>query len=1235
MLIFHRKISMNPHPQSLPVSALCVASALCIAAFAPKAAAEPPRFLAPMPDIFPEEKTVDDILPIPQEATEEQKEMFEAAIQQAHEKDVSVTEPNALLYAGLGYLQDEEYDEAQPFLQEALRRDPSMQAGWEGLGWTYIKNEDLKTARAIWEYFRRLMPEQWLPYSLLGQLAVIERDWPLADKHFRKALELNPDTEKMIDVRYWFAQNLMRLGQAREAELVFRELLHQEPERLDIALDLASLLIQRLEYYEAVEIYRHVNEEVDDNPRLMNELAFLELKVGELVRADQLCRDVLEIDPENMDAMRLRADIAEISGLNDISPLEKLIEQTDSPVQRAALRIRLANRCIAENRNKPGSYERDVIIGYVEKAIEDNPASVDYRILYGQLLFMDENYDKASSVATYVLENFNQSNFRAKKILLEIAIREQRLDDALQILSDLYTGIIENDPDAHFYRARIFTMQGRYADAKRELDIVEAAASQGTVLSLTYTDLTESDWTPTTSVRNLHEHILSLQQEGWTLISPAEIPDIIKPKEGEGRSGASESNASIPATARIFDYFRWCITGTRKFPPKPTGEKLSKQNKYFTILFVGDLRSSLLLGNEVAEDFGVPFGFFVPTAKSKEYVPSRAGWDEIREYVDTGNWIVGSELYESYEMKPVDKDGNDLRAPLPNRIWSEKRGRVESMSEWDRRIRNEFRSSRLVLRQEMGSHDSHVPMVAYPFSDIGHAGACNLYSVRNPAGSIIAEASRSYRLGFVQSASGYTIHGDNPLICRQYCPNWNDGGADVVRHAYESHPLFIARKLRAEISMLMNRPNEANATLAAMRQDGYPDDLCRAIEISIQAHFRNKPTKERPPLVVDADYFDDNTNVVISANVREGRGDPLVALANPYVGAIVGHSKANDQVETFTYGARAGIDLTRNTTLSLEATHSDLEQTVRPRWDAVAVTNVTFEKSKYKFRMEQQVVKGMLSHRTESGSILSATLGVAKKSVGSLPDLVDINLQDELNSHEFNPATDATMVIGSLGAIWNPTDSLSLNVVYSHDYVASAVKNVNFHGIFAGMTWKPEDAWIVDSQVLYRTYSDDNAFYSGFMESMWETGADNDIWAGLQLSTYSTSHPHDFYWTPYWDQRVAGVMRYTQQREGYHFRFDILGGMSKSESRSDRYYETEVTEEKDIMVEGVANTVTETKTEYVPMEDGGAGWHAMWGFSGTFEKDLTRSLTLIMEGQVMALRDYIDHTASIYLRFYF
>ena len=81
--------------------------------------------------------------------------------------------------------------------------------------------------------------------------------------------------------------------------------------------------------------------------------------------------------------------------------------------------------------------------------------------------------------------------------------------------------------------------------------------------------------------------------------------------------------------------------------------------------------------------------------------------------------------------------------------------------------------------------------------------------------------------------------------------------------------------------------------------------------------------------------------------------------------------------------------------------------------------------------------------------------------------------------------------------------------------------------------------------------------------------------------------------------------------------------------------ETEVTHEKTVIVDGVENTVEETATEYQVMESAAAGWHKIWGFSATYEKDLSTHLTLILEGQVMALRDYIDHMALVYLRFNF
>ena len=118
---------------------------------------------------------------------------MEEAIAEARATDVATSAPAALLYRGLMLSQEEKYAESIPFLEEALRQDPSLQAGWEALGWAYIRTEQKEKAWRLWEYFQQLMPDQWMPYNLLAQSAIMQQDWRAADTHFKKALKLKPD----------------------------------------------------------------------------------------------------------------------------------------------------------------------------------------------------------------------------------------------------------------------------------------------------------------------------------------------------------------------------------------------------------------------------------------------------------------------------------------------------------------------------------------------------------------------------------------------------------------------------------------------------------------------------------------------------------------------------------------------------------------------------------------------------------------------------------------------------------------------------------------------------------------------------------------------------------------------------------------------------------------------------------------------------------------------------------
>ena len=94
---------------------------------------------------------------------------FKRVIDESRRTDVSVTPAQALLYHGLGLLQEEEFADAIPFLEEAISRDPALEAGWEGLGWCYVRTGQQKRARDLWLRMRDLMPERAKPHALVAQ----------------------------------------------------------------------------------------------------------------------------------------------------------------------------------------------------------------------------------------------------------------------------------------------------------------------------------------------------------------------------------------------------------------------------------------------------------------------------------------------------------------------------------------------------------------------------------------------------------------------------------------------------------------------------------------------------------------------------------------------------------------------------------------------------------------------------------------------------------------------------------------------------------------------------------------------------------------------------------------------------------------------------------------------------------------------------------------------------------
>ena len=77
-----------------------------------------------------------------------------------------------------------------PYLEEALRQDPTLVGAWEFLGWAYWRTGQREKTARHFEALMRLMPDQPLAHNMMAQYGILTEDWERVDDGFRKSLEL-------------------------------------------------------------------------------------------------------------------------------------------------------------------------------------------------------------------------------------------------------------------------------------------------------------------------------------------------------------------------------------------------------------------------------------------------------------------------------------------------------------------------------------------------------------------------------------------------------------------------------------------------------------------------------------------------------------------------------------------------------------------------------------------------------------------------------------------------------------------------------------------------------------------------------------------------------------------------------------------------------------------------------------------------------------------------------------
>lgn len=1101
------------------------------------------------------------------------------------------------MYEALFNIQDKLYKEAIPKLEWVIAEDPTLLEAWEGLGWAYWSTGQKQKAKQLWERLLALAPNSPMPYNLLGLLATESGDLKKAGSFYQNSLQIDPN---QYETRFMLAQNQAWQGDLDHALPELRSLLKQDPDRLDIRLELARGMVANQEYEESLEHWTIIRQTAPDNIDYLLDEGQALLFVGDLQLAVENAERALELDEGNTRAIELRADIAEYGNkpADAIKELKKVVKMTDNKILKSRLMRRLALLYLNLYKTDSVNYPLQLCVDASRESIELDPRAVTMQLFLGEVYLMAKNYTSAGKQFALVLRDFNRENLRAKIGLFEADLAEGRLEEAESRLADMLNAFDPFDPYRYLSISRLEFAKGNYFEAMQALDRLEEEGARGAALVLLYHSLSPSEWMPMTSVRRFREHIMTLQRVGFKFITPDQIPQYFKSLKPNIQAGEQ------PFFYRLWRQIAYEFSGSN--PLKDGGLGEYSPEKIACITFDDALRSSFIYGTPIAEEMNVNFGMHIPVGNIQRNQIGIASWDEMLRYGGTGRWVYGSHLLDAHLRAAVDKQGYEVN-PLPNRVWDKSRNRQETLRAYFARIRREFKVSRETIVKELELDNEDVKFVAYPEGDIGQESDSNITEVDSVVQSILNEAHMNYSVGFIQSTFGYAVNGDNPLLYQRYEPPVKAEAREVLLQAFEYHPVFMARRQRAEIAALQGKPFLARRMLKELERDGYPDEKINELSNYIKEHVAGSiPTPK-------SDYLD--------AGKKEHTG---LELSQPFAGAEINATRANVQIDQWQALARAGINLTPLLTLEVRGGYGAINQEFTSNvWKTVEIIKATTTRSrtitttdgvqevkdeeittyepqttttnyvvKSKYHSKETDLGGRIGYRFRDGSIFSA-------------EFLRRNFTGNISNESANTFAGEYQ--------WKPVLTLDMAARYQYDVIPSAKRLITYNSAAMLGALRLRDWWDVLGHGQYAYLSDDNSIMRLKVNSDWLVAERMGFYLGVEGSFITADKYNPDYWTPYWEQRYYLVGRLKRSYPRFYGSLEVRVG---------RIYDRARQEDLDAYN---SRKVAADKEGWYPGDSPELGWDSLIGFAATFRKQFFSHWELFGDASVNAVRDYTEY----------
>jgi len=931
-------------------------------------------------------------------------------------------------------LDQDQIDSAIDDLEKLIEDEPSLLKAWEMLGWAYWRAERRDETIALWESLHKLDPQLPLACNLLGMAYAGKNDLAQSAYYYQKSLELDPD---QYGIQFNMARIHRWIGMMDESVARLRRLAIQDPERLDVRIELARSLTDNREFEEAVPLW---TEALESNPTDLEYLvrtAYVLFHTGNTNESRELVDRILEVEPDNLVVQLMLADDAEYGDRPEdaIPALQKIVRLTEDANQKRLIRNRLLRLLVRLNKAQPSKFGLVDPISLTREVINDEPYNVDARLLLGELLMMDRQFDAAEKQFLAVLSDFNRDNLRARRDLFELYLAGNRYQDALRQYKILES-FNPRDPYLFYRQARLEESRGNYRGALKALEKLEQAGQKGAVAVLLYHGLTTSEKLEITSVSRFKEQLTALKNAGFKFITPEDLPRYLSEMEKK----PAELRGAVP-------------------------------ERIVSITFDDARRDSMRLGTEVAKELGLTFAMHVPVGNVERGDPFITTWDQLEDYDSSGAWVFGSHLRYASDNARITKE-NQTAYSLPNRVWLDELNRMESEKEYLARVRDEYSSSRRILQEKLGHP---VTFVAYPMGDIGQE------TVGNMPGAIelnLAESATNYQVGFIQSAFGYAVNGDNPLLYQRHEMGSKASGEDVVHYILANHPEFLARRMRAEIAAFRGNSHTAMKMVEELKRDGYPDSLAsnlnQRIHTSLAGQFAAPVKTEK-------------------ASEAPSRLD----IDNPYAGVRFEYFEDNLDSENYRFVGLGGLNVSKNVIMEGRVGAGQLKQSAT-NLSGGNIPTIT---------LDEQMIGLVSSYASPHGWIMLGEVSERSFS-GTIPDDPGVG----------STKVDESFVHYAVEGQARPLLTLDLAARYEHNIVPAAravAKDTTYDLASINGLWSMTDWWKFQFSGLLYDFSDDNSRDHFGLGSRWLVWDAIGLYLGVRYDYADAEMDNPDYWTPY------------------------------------------------------------------------------------------------------------------------